>query len=164
MLIQNMHSEEQKKDEPQKKLSCLGVIAATGTFLGVLLAVIDGLEHLVGQLLLLPEHFALVIRISSFQISIGLTVIIALIILLLMGLSFTLGMFYLMFSVFALFTKKKTPLFIRPFAALSYPFLHLANWISERKYNSRLEKQPPSELKKRILSSLKTQKGKKAEK
>ena len=94
-----MHSEEQKKDEPQKKkLSCLGVIAATGTFLGVLLAVIDGLEHLVGQLLLLPEHFALVIRISSFQISIGLTVIIALIILLLMGFSFTLGMFYITVS------------------------------------------------------------------
>jgi hypothetical protein len=92
------------KELQKNRPSCLGVLAAIGTALGILLAVIDGLDHLVNLLLQLPNHF--VIQISGFQISIGITVIIALLILLLMGLAFTMGMFYFMFVVTAVFTKQ----------------------------------------------------------
>ncbi len=131
-------NEESQKEKP----SCLKVLVTLGAILGALLAIITGLNNLVELLLKLPQHF--VIQISGFQISIGITVIIALLILLLMGLAFTMGMFYIMFVVAAVFTKQGIPLFIRPFAVLAYPFLYLANWISEWKLEAYRKHHPQS--------------------
>ena len=151
--------EEQQKKRP----SCLGILTAIGALLGAFLAIITGLSNLVGLLLQLPKHF--VVQISGFQISIGITVFIALLILLLMGFSFTLGMLYMLFGLGALLTKKKPPRIFSPFATLAYPFLRLANWISERRYEAFREKHPhpPSELQKRLLARLQEQKEKKSD-
>ncbi len=139
------------EEHPKKRPSCLGVLAAIGTILGVLLAILTGLNNLVELLLKLPQH--VVLQISGVQISIGVTIFIALLILVLMGLSFTVGMFYPVYFVGELFTKRKPPLFFRPFEVLSYPFLYLADWIVGWKYKAFLERRPPSELKKRLSAS-----------
>lgn len=107
----------------------------------------------------------IVIRISGVQLSIGLTVLVIVCIYVAMGLSFTLGMFYMLFGIGTIFTKKKPPLFMRPFAVLALPFLHLANWISKRRYEAFREKHPhpPSELAKRLSVKLQEKKEKKSD-
>ncbi len=141
----------------QKRPSCLGVLAAIGTILGIFLAILTALTNFVSLLLQLPKHF--VIQISGFQISIGITFLIALLILALMGLSFAFGVLYSPYGVITLFTTKlKPPLFLRPFVVLASPFFYFTNWLSKQWYRASRKKHPPSELQIRLSLSLKDQK------
>lgn len=148
------------EEHQQKRPSCLRVLAAIGTILGVLLAILTGLNNLVELLLKLPQH--VVLQISGLQISIGVTIFIALLILALMGLSFAFGVLYFPYGIAALFTTKiKPPLFLRPFVVLAGPFFYFNDWLSKRWYRAFREKHPPSELQKRLSASLQEQKEKK---
>ena len=133
----------------KEKPSCLKVLAAIGTILGVFLAILTGLSNLLELLMKLPQH--VVLQISGLQISIGITIFIALLILVLMGLSFAFGLSYNLFEIHAALTRRKTPFYFRPFEVLSSPFRYLVKEISERSYRVLSEKHP-TPLQKRMAA------------
>lgn len=81
----------------------------------------------------------LIIQITGIQFNIGLLVLVTLVILAVMGISFFLGMTYIMWAFVSLFTKQKPPLLHRIVANVSMVVM-FPLWLKERK-NTK----PPSE-------------------
>lgn len=97
----------------------------------------------------------IVIQISGFQMSIGITLIVILCIFTVMVGSFILGMGYVVLAVVNIFTKQKMPLIFRIPMTITSFVLFPFNWIYMRRHKRQ---RPPSEFTQRMLARLQEKK------
>lgn len=130
-------SQEQEPQPKQSKLLSWLDQRLVGPLIGALIAAIVG-----GRI---------VILITGVQFNIGLMVLVTLVILVVIGVSFFLGMSYVVFAFFGLFTKQKPPLLHRIAATISMVVLFPLYW---REWKEEKNRQPPSEFTERILARI----------
>jgi hypothetical protein len=135
MNQQSQRQEPQQEKSPSKVLSWLDQ-RLIGPLVGALItAIVAG---------------RVVIQITGVQFNIGLMVLVALVMFVIMGISFFLGMGYILLYIFSIFTKQEPPMIYRIVARVSsivlFPFWW-KEWWKQRKNTS-----PPDESVEQVLA------------
>lgn len=103
---------------------------------------------LIGALITAIAAGRVVIQITGVQFNIGLLVLLTLVLFVVIGVSFFLGMAYILLSFGSLFTKQKPPLLHRIVARIS--FIVLFPWWWKERKNTKL----PDESTERMLARM----------